>query len=96
MSEKLLPIVPGCKALVVYAAPQYKHVIGSTVRCVSLDRDMSDAFGDRTWIIEGPSVLDIKLRSTDKVVTAPEHALMRIDGGKFSHEKDSHELGIKA
>ena len=85
MNEKLLPIVPGCKALIICASKKYSKCIGKEVTVIS--KYYSDP--DPSWIISGDAVDFIG----GTLIIAAEWALMRIDGGSFEHEK--HELEVK-
>ena len=88
MSEKLLPIVPGCKALLTGAKnKKFFPAVGSEVICIN----PSELNG--WWNIESP-LLNI-LKDTHKGVHSPEYMLLRIDGFDFKHERDSYELPLE-
>lgn len=89
MNEKLLPIVPGCKALIICASKKYSKCIGKEVTVIG--KDYSDP--DPSWIISGDAV-DFIGGTFGYSITAAEWALMRIDGGSFKHEQ--HELEVKS
>jgi hypothetical protein len=94
MSEKLLPIVPGCKAITINCLRPENNGKSATVirRTDLIFRSPYEYLGD-VWETDVKESLNI-----DGVQSSlcGEKQLLRIDGGEFSHEKDSHELGIKA
>ncbi len=95
MSEKLLPIVAGCRALIIYpGGPICKTYLDRYGREVTVIK--KDSMQSGRWIVSGNG-LDIivkTFRIPNKDIVIPESYLMRIDGFNFKHERDSYELPI--
>ena len=93
MSEKLLPIVPGCVALIVYhGGPICKPYLDMHGRQVAVIR--KDRYNKGNWIVSGGGV-DVIAKHYNvlkKNMGIPEVYLMRVDGGDFKAERDSYEL----
>ena len=90
MMDKLLPIVPGCKALLLGSCI-HSH-LRPLLRTEVTVGERSIAWKD-SFVIDSDLVRSLKRTQR---VSWKEKDLLRIDGGDFSHEKDSHELGLKA
>ena len=89
MSEKLLPIVPGCKAL-VYNCP----VTESNGMIVTIIRFLGKVPG---WTYASRWETDRLSKGTNGDIKNhfDESWLLRIDGGSFEHEKDEQLEKVK-
>jgi hypothetical protein len=87
MSEKLLPIVPGCRAILLPSRnPLLNMIIGAEVFVCN---EVITKFGQQ-WICTSPEISRVLPFFGRAIVST--HRLMRIDGGDFKAERDSYEL----
>lgn len=74
--DKLLPIVPGCKAIVTHA-PYVPEILGKEVYV----KEKSDMTTEQSWVVESPEL------KAGFVYLSLEKYLMRIDG----HDEDNED-----
>lgn len=81
---KLLPIVPGCRVIVIYSSREYDAdsvkfppvgAEGVVLTAFDVDRECDVLFSNYPCPVEDPSWV------------SHEHMIMRIDGGDFEHER---------
>jgi hypothetical protein len=92
--EKLMPIVAGCKALVL-PVPMLAHLPCSSLfntvvtvvqRCTNSEKKFHNR-GDH-WYVDSPIVRKLNQVSQTSSLIIKEKFLMRVDGGQFEPEQD--------
>lgn len=83
MTERSLPIVPGCMALMLpseHVWPNFLPLVGTIVRVIAFDQTNWVRTGRRCWEIDSDLARKLTAKLPIKGLSAFEVSLLRIDG----------------